>query len=416
MLIFYRIFTFIVYYVTWPFTFGRHLSKSIKWSNRLGYFKITEETAKTPVIWMHASSMGEVSVLSILKSHIEKIDGSVSVFITVMTETGYNRAKKMFANSGSVGYLPLDYRSAIRRFLNKVNIRAAVFIETEIWPNIIHELGRKNIPIFLANGRLSEKSCRRYVHFRKALSRLLGNYHRLMVQSEADRDRFLDIGAPADKVEVIGSLKFDAPMNRLPENRKNQIKNSLPFQPEDKILIAGSTRKGENEIILKLYKRLLDGIENIKLILVPRHPERVGEVTALTKDMNIPYCLYSELKDAPASCHVLIVDKMGILNDLYALSDIAFVGGTLADIGGHNILEPVWAGIPVIYGPSIYNVRDSSEFIMENNFGEMVPDENILYDRIEKYFKGTITYNKKSAELSDSSRASRTARIILDNI
>ena len=416
MLILYRIFTFSIYYITWPFTFIRHLSKSIKWSNRLGYFEIPEELKKSPVIWLHASSMGEVNVLSILKNHIEIIDKTISIFITVMTETGYNRAGKLLDNSNQVGYLPLDYSSAIRRFMKTVNIRAAVFIETEIWPNIIHELGKKDIPIFLANGRLSEKSCRRYIHFKKALSRLFKNYRRIIVQSEIDRDRFLKIGAPDSKIDVIGSLKFDAPMNLLSENKKIEIKRSLPFKSEDKILIAGSTRKGENEIILRLYKKLHDSIANVNLILVPRHLERVSDIAALAQNMEMQYCLYSELKDNPTLCRVLIVDKIGILNELYAISDIAFVGGTLADIGGHNILEPVWAGIPVVYGPSIHNVKDSSEYIMENKFGEMVQNENILYERIEKYFKGKITYNKKGSELSDTSRAARTAKIILDSI
>lgn len=416
MLTLYRILTFVVYYITLPYTYIKHISKSQKWSNRLGFFAIPEVLREKQVIWFHASSMGEVKVLGILKDHLKRIDSSTPVFVTVMTESGYGRATELLNDRHRIGYLPLDYPSAIRRFMRTVNIRAAVFIETEIWPNIIHELGKKGTPLFLANGRLSEKSSRRYIHFRKALSRLFKYYRRFMVQSEIDRNRFLEIGAPGDRIDVIGSLKFDAPMNLMPDEKKAELRNSLPFEPGNKIFIAGSIRKGEDKIILELYRKLSRVISNISLILVPRHLERINELEATVRDMDLSCCRHSQLKEDHESCRVLIVDRMGILNELYAISDIAFVGGTLVDIGGHNILEPVWAGIPVLYGPSIENVRDSSEYIIENRFGEMVSDEEMLCRKLTGFFKGELIYNQRNPEDIKTSRAARTAGIILDNI
>jgi 3-deoxy-D-manno-octulosonic-acid transferase len=389
---------------------------STKWKNRLGYAPRFDRKDVNKNIWLHASSMGEVKVLGILKEYLEKTDNSLSIFITVMTEAGYQSARQYITSRNQLAYLPFDSPPAVNRFLKRMKPHAAVFIETEIWPNILSKLGKMNIPIFLANGRLSEKSCNSYIYFRRPLTQLFKNYKCLMVQSENNKRRYIKIGAEADKIEVIGNLKFDAPANIISHEQREKIKEGFPFSEEARIFIAGSTRKNENEIILRVYKQLNEKFPDLKLILVPRHLEKVHETEKLAIKYEIPYCLYTMGNDSGQELSAVVIDKMGLLNQLYSISDIAFVGGTLADIGGQNILEPVWAGIPVLYGPSIYNVKDSSEYILENRFGAMVQDANELHDKLVLFFKGELTYNRKKETLPENSRAEKTARIILENI
>lgn len=416
MLTLYRIVTFLIYYITLPFTYFTGLFGSIKWRHRLGLIDYRRGSDTQKLIWLHASSMGEVKVLAILKNRLETIDSTISIFITVMTETGYQSAQRISADKNAVAYLPLDYRSSIKRFLSRVRPDAAVFIETEIWPNIICRLGKNNKPIFLANGRLSERSFGKYIRLKNSLKKIFSYYTRLMVQSDSDRERFIGIGADPVKIEMVGNLKFDAPIKELSEQAKVEIRNRLPFSNKNRLFIAGSTRRGENEIVLKVFKRLIEKYDDLKLILVPRHLERVDEIKTIIEPLKLSYSLYSELSVAESEPDILVVDKMGILNKLYSISDIAFVGGTLAEIGGHNILEPVWSGIPVLYGPSIANVMDSSSYILEQDFGRKIENEEELYDTLNRFLDGSLKFAKKEDGAVISSRADQTARTILDSL
>ncbi len=417
MLIMYKIFTFFVYYITFPLLYVLYRTGSRKWGDRLGYYnKSIKDARKNCEIWLHASSMGEVKVLAIIINELKKLNRSLRLHVSVMTEAGYDRAREIFADDASVSYLPLDYTAPIKRFLKIINPDAAVFIETEIWPNIICELGRRNIPVFLANGRLSEQACRRYRWFRSGLKRIFDYYKLIMVQSRSDEDRYLKIGADNNRVKVMGSLKFDAPVNILPSEKRESIKKYLPFDGNAKLFIAGSTRDGEEELILDTFKRLLSDFENIRLILAPRHLNRLDDVSRLIEKQQLSYGRYSQLEKRPDKTKVLLIDKLGVLNDLYAISDIAFVGGTLVDIGGQNILEPVWVGVPVLYGPSIFNVRDSSEYIIKDGYGEMVHDTDELYRKLKLFVSGGNNYKRKNPDDNEPTRAFQTARIILGGI
>jgi len=389
LLIIYKIVTFLIYYVTLPFTFAASISGSIKWKQRLG--KGHKAAGGDHIdVWLHASSMGEVKVLGILLDRLREKSPSLKIYLSVMTDTGYNKALELADDNTSVGYFPLDYISSIGRFLGSVRPQTAVFIETEIWPNMIIALGRRNIPVILANGRLSEKAYRRYRKIKSGMMHILGNYTHLMVQSAHDRERY------------VGMEKIC------------QLKEILPFDPDAKIFIAGSTRNGENEIILDCYKGLLAEFKNVRLILVPRHLDKINDIEKMAEDRRLEYCLYSRMEQINNECRVLIVDMIGVLNELYSVSDIAFVGGTLVNIGGHNILEPVWAGIPVLYGPSIANVVDSSDYILAENYGARIEDGNDLLNKLMMYFKGDVEFKKKAAGTAETSRANQTAQKILN--
>jgi len=413
MIYLYRIFTFMVFYLLLPFSGTMALLGSIKWKHRLGFFPKNDTSKKT--VWLHASSVGEVKVARILQSALTDLDWDLAIVITVMTDAGYNSIRTESGNS-IFGFIPLDYRFAVKRFLHRARPDAAVFIETEIWPNIITRLAKMNIPIFLANGRLSEKSHASYRKFRKSLSRLFVNYSRMMVQSDLDRQRFRDIGVDRDRIEIIGSLKFDAPIRKMTEQGKNDIFETIPFSRGDKILTAGSTRPAEEETVLNCFSKLRNKHEGLKLILAPRHLNRIDEVKAIIDKSGLKYCLYTDKRAESEDIDILLVDVIGKLNDLYAISDLAFVGGTLAQIGGHNILEPVWAGTPVVYGSSIANIRDSSGYILRKNFGCMVVSTEELCRKIDDYFDGTLTFSRKRERPDDDSAARKTAQTILDHM
>jgi len=412
----YRIFTFLVYYITLPYTFISFLFGSRKWEQRLGFRNCPVAGDDKKVIWMHASSMGEVKVLSILADQLLELDKDIRFCITVMTAAGFKSAENCMGGKATVGYFPLDYFSPIKRFLDRTNPSAAIFIETEIWPNMVMQLGRRGIPVFLANGRLSERAARRYRRVRQGLRYVFAHYSRIMVQTEGDRQRYLNIGAGSEIIDVLGSLKFDAPLIQVPPEKKTALRKSLPFNTHTRIVTAGSTREGENEIILQLFARLYNDVPDIRLILVPRHLDHIEDICRKAEEYQLEYALYSKITEQNSDRTVLIVDAMGILNDLYAVSDIAFVGGTLVDIGGHNILEPVWAGTPVLYGPSIFNVGDGSEYILENNFGAMVQDREELYHQLVNFFDKKVEYRRRTIESKELSRTYRTARIILNGI
>lgn len=411
----YKIMTFIIYFISLPYTFISALAGSLKWKQRLG-MKHRPPDDKPVDVWLHASSMGEVKVLGILLNQLREVDRSLKIYLTVMTDSGYNAAKKLADKDTSVGFFPMDFAAPIYRFLGSVRPKVAVFIETEIWPGMIETLGHNHIPIFLANGRLSEKGFGRYRYVRHAMAGIFRNYTHIMVQKDLDKERFVGIGADPEKIEVIGNLKFDAPIDIMPAEKRERIRDNLPFDPDAKIFIAGSTRNGENEIILDCYLKMIQEFPNLRLILVPRHLDRIDIISNMASSRALEFCHYSKMQQNASDCHVMIVDKIGVLNDLYHVSDAAFVGGTLTKIGGHNILEPVWAGIPVFYGPSIANVVDSSEYILARNFGVQVGDGEELCRRVTAFFKGALQFRKKTDISSEPSRALQTAQIILNSL
>ncbi|MEW6016125.1 MAG: glycosyltransferase N-terminal domain-containing protein [Candidatus Zixiibacteriota bacterium] len=408
MLALYKSFTFLVYYITLPYTALAALLGSRKWRNRLGFHRVTRVNKTAPVVWLHASSMGEVNVLATVAAQIKNLAPQCDIYVTVMTATGLERAEKSIDDAIGAGYLSLDYRAPIERFLCLVKPSVAVFIETEIWPNHICLLGERKIPVILANGRLSEKAHKRYLKVKSGMRQVFSHYAEMDLQTESDAARFVEIGADPNKIEVLGSLKFDAPARNLSEAEKIALRENLPFSAGAKIFIAGSTRNGENEVILDVYQSLQREFPELKLLLVPRHLDKIPQIVMTVENRGLKYLLHSRLTPS-GDVDLVVVDKMGILNDLYHISDIAFVGGTLSDIGGHNILEPVWAGIPVLYGPSIFNVGDSSRYILESGFGEMIKDGEELRASLRAFLAGERSYRRRSELTRESSRAYRTA-------
>ncbi len=410
MIYLYRTFAFLMYYLTLPYTGLAAMFGSAKWKQRLGFYPRNSAAGRT--IWLHAASVGEVKVADTLRTAVLEIDPALTVIITVMTDAGHKTAQEQTPEDVVAGFMPLDCRSSIRRFMERAHPDAAVFIETEIWPNMINHLAGKDIPVFLANGRLSEKSHHSYLRVKKSLARILTRYQKIMVQSEADRQRYIEIGADPGQIEIFGSLKFDAPVRRYTENERRAIIDKVPFTTAHTLLTAGSTRPGEEEMLLRCFKTLKAKYPQLGLVLAPRHLNRLEEVKELVRTTGFKYCMFTENNSDPG-IDIMIVDVMGMLNDLYSVSNIAFVGGTLVDLGGHNILEPVWVGTPVIYGPSIFNIAESSEYILRKKFGCMVNNSEELCIRLDEFLSGSLKFGRKRAQTDEDSAARRTAAIIL---
>ncbi|QFT20546.1 3-deoxy-D-manno-octulosonic acid transferase [Pseudomonas sp. THAF187a] len=309
---------------------------------------------KPGCIWVHAVSVGESIAAAPMIRALQARYPELPITVTCMTPTGSERIQALFGDSVQHCYLPYDLPWAAARFLDRVRPRLAVVMETELWPNHIHQCARRGIPVALANARLSERSARGYARFGKLTAPMLAELSLIAVQTQAEAQRFLDLGARPDCVEVTGSIKFDLKIDAELLQRAAELRRQ--WQAEQRpVWIAASTHAGEDEIVLAAHRQLLETRPNALLILVPRHPERFNSVHELCLSDGLTTRRRSSGEVLQAGDQVLLGDTMGELLFLYALADIAFVGGSLVANGGHNLLEPAALGKPVLSGPHLFN-------------------------------------------------------------
>ncbi|MFY1017432.1 lipid IV(A) 3-deoxy-D-manno-octulosonic acid transferase [Ectopseudomonas khazarica] len=305
-------------------------------------------------IWVHAVSVGESIAAAPMIRALQARYPELPITVTCMTPTGSERIQALFGDSVQHCYLPYDLPWAAARFLDRARPRLAVVMETELWPNHIHQCARRGIPVALANARLSERSARGYARFGKLTAPMLAELSLIAVQTQAEAQRFLDLGARPDCVEVTGSIKFDLKIDAELLQRAAELRRQ--WQAEQRpVWIAASTHAGEDEIVLAAHRQLLETRPNALLILVPRHPERFNSVHELCLSDGLTTRRRSSGEVLQAGDQVLLGDTMGELLFLYALADIAFVGGSLVANGGHNLLEPAALGKPVLSGPHLFN-------------------------------------------------------------
>ncbi len=408
LLFIYKILTYIIYMLIFPFGYMKYKKGDLLWRGRLGL--IEKSTEKT--LWIHAASVGEVKVIGNLLNYLEIKNFDRKIHLTVVTSNGYGTAKDLYGDKIDISYFPLDALPAVRGTIEKLNPYMVVIAETEIWFNLINEIGNQNIPLILINGRMTENSFGKYNMIKGTMCHLFESYHRIFFKSGPDSKRFFDLGFPADRAEIAGDMKFDFPLKLVSEGRKNELRHRLSALENMFLLTAVSTRPPEEEILISLYKRVKEMHASFKLLIAPRHLERLKEICALLRKENLPYSLYSEAQNKE---DIIVVDKMGVMGDIFPASNLAFVGGTLTDLGGHNILEPVWFGVPVIFGNSVYNVKDSSEYLQSNNFGLMVNTEKELIEKVIEIIEGKISFHKKTEHLSEKSASSIIGNYIIGN-
>ncbi|MDH0097028.1 lipid IV(A) 3-deoxy-D-manno-octulosonic acid transferase [Ectopseudomonas hydrolytica] len=337
-------------------------------------------------IWVHAVSVGESIAAAPMIRALQAHYPDLPITVTCMTPTGSERIQALFGDSVQHCYLPYDLPWAASRFLQRVQPRLAVVMETELWPNHIHQCAKRGIPVALANARLSQRSARGYARLRKLTAPMLAELSLIAVQTQAEAERFLDLGARPNCVEVTGSIKFDLKIDAELPRRASELRHQ--WQAERRPLwIAASTHAGEDEIILAAHRQLLLARPDALLILVPRHPERFNAVHELCLNLGLTTRRRSSGEAVQAGDQVLLGDTMGELLFLYALADVAFVGGSLVANGGHNLLEPAALGKPVLSGPHLFNFLEIAAQLREAGALGEVQDATDLADEVEALWR-----------------------------
>ncbi|PWB33037.1 3-deoxy-D-manno-octulosonic acid transferase [Pseudomonas sp. SDI] len=325
-------------------------------------------------IWVHAVSVGEsIAAAPMIRALLERYP-QLPITVTCMTPTGSERIKAMFANEPRIQhcYLPYDLPWAAARFLDKAQPRLAVIMETELWPNHIHQCAKRGIPLALANARLSERSARGYARFARLTRPMLAELSLIAVQTEAEAERFRQLGARPECVSVTGSIKFDLTIDAQLLVRAAELRGQWAAQQRP-VWIAASTHEGEDDVILAAHRQLLEHHSDALLMLVPRHPERFNAVHELSRQQ-FTTLRRSSGEPVQADTQVLLGDTMGELLFLYALADIAFVGGSLVANGGHNLLEPAALEKPVLSGPHLFNFLEIAALLREAGALQEVDD------------------------------------------
>ncbi|MDG2940017.1 lipid IV(A) 3-deoxy-D-manno-octulosonic acid transferase [Bisgaard Taxon 10/6] len=349
-------YTFLMYLLQ-PFVLLFMLIRSLKapqyrrrFGERYGFYRnLTAPQAQGVLI--HAASVGEVIAATPLIRRIQTDYPELAVTVTTMTPTGSERVKAAFGNSVTHVYLPYDLPDTVARFIRFIRPKLCIVIETELWPNLIHGLHLHQIPFIIANARLSARSARRYVKFKGALREMLSEIELIAPQDEFSEKRYREIGYRG-RISLTGNIKYDLHIGDELLNKIKELKAKIGKRP---VWIAASTHQGEEEIILKSYRTLLQKYPNLLLVLVPRHPEQFNAVAEMIEKAGFTYARRSTNGTPNADTRIFLGDTMGELMLLYGTADLAFVGGSLIKRGGHNPLEPLAFKCPVISGKYTFN-------------------------------------------------------------
>lgn len=331
------------------------------WGDRLG---VLPSPGEQPVVWIHAVSAGEAVAAEALVRAIRRCLPEVHLVYTAGTPEGRATAIQRMGNLlDHVAYVPYDFPWMVRRAMNRVQPQLFVLVESELWPNLLQAAKERGVPVLLANGYISEKTLRkgRWVPF---LYRwIFSNINTLCVQSEEVRQRALALGADPARIRVTGSVKYDQATEPLPPERAAAWQALFQIQPEEPVLVAGSTHPGEETAVLEAYRQLWQSGVPLRLILAPRHPRRADEVEALIREAGHPVVRRTQIQpDANRSIPrdaVLLLDTMGELAGVFSVATVVFLGGSLVPVGGHDILQPLIAGKPVLVGPYTHRQRET---------------------------------------------------------
>ncbi len=360
-----------------------------RWLERLAVYL---EDYPEDVIWFHAVSVGEAEAVFPLVKLLQSQQPGWSILITTTTPTGSARVKAVLGDSVSHVYLPYDLPIIVRRFLNRFKPRMAVIMEKEIWPNLFHQCGQRNLPLFIINARLSANSASSYQKIAPLVKPALAQVTEIMTQTREDYQRFIEIGATPEQTTVAGNIKFDVSVEQALIDQGLLLKRKL--FPGRFVWIIASTHKGEEEIFFRLYPQLKKNIPELLLLVVPRHPERFTEVKNLAETVDLKVVMRSSDELCNNQTDVYLADTMGELKMLYAAADIAFVGGSMTPIGGHNILEPLLMNVPVMFGPHMVNFKEIAENVLADQASVQCRDEAELFNTVHHLYQDAL-YRKQ---------------------
>jgi 3-deoxy-D-manno-octulosonic-acid transferase len=340
-------------------------------AQRLG--RLGDGLPPEPRCWIHAVSVGESAAAVPLVEGIRRRWPELGIVVSTITPTGARIVAERLAGTAVHRYFPIDLPGPVRRALEAARPRFFIAIETELWPNFLRALARRGIPAMIANGRISDRSFRRYRWVRGLMRRVLTDVSVFAMQTEEDARRIIALGAPPSRVVVTGNLKSDL----VPEATGDDAsawRERLRLGAGARLWIAGSTHRGEEAVVLDAFLRARTGCPDLALLLAPRHPERAGEVEELIRGRGLAAARRSRLPADGAPGAVVILDTVGELAALYALAEVVFVGGSLVPVGGHNVLEPAMRGKPVLVGPHMSNFREGAELLQRSGGGLVVKD------------------------------------------
>ncbi|HUR35943.1 MAG TPA: 3-deoxy-D-manno-octulosonic acid transferase [Vicinamibacterales bacterium] len=374
-------------------------------SQRLGYLPISLNVDGEPSIWIHAVSVGETLTVRALVADLRAQYPRLRLFLSTTTIAGQQVARKNIPQVDAVFYFPFDWGFTVRRVLDVVKPRMFVMMETEIWPNLLRACRARDIRTVVINGRISARSYPRYRLVRPLFRRVLADIDRFCMQSEEAARRIIDLGADPKRVTVTGSLKFDslpAPAAGAHGRPRDLVLRHFRLGPSRLVLVAGSTMKPEDAAVLRAFARIRSMAPGALLIIAPRQRERFGEVERLALEEGFTVARRSNLPiDSEPRTDVVVLDTFGELAQVYQLATVAFVGGSLADYGGHNILEPAIFGKPIVFGPHMHNFREIADAFLGHTAAVQVQTEREL----EEVLRSLVADPVRRASLGAAARA-----------
>jgi 3-deoxy-D-manno-octulosonic-acid transferase len=402
-----------IFYCLLPFILLRLLFRGLaapnyrkRWRQRFGFFTPPESAKET--IWLHAVSVGETLAAVPLVKALQVKYPDHRLLITCMTPTGSERITAAFGDSVDHSYAPYDMPDAVARFIQRVQPKMLIIMETELWPNTIAACHKRQIPVILANARLSEKSARGYARVRGLSGPMFAQLTAVVAQHEDDGTRFAALGLPADNLHISGNIKFDLDLNAEIRQAAESLKQQWRGENQRPILLAASTHRGEDEIILQAFGQIKQRVHNALLVLVPRHPERFNQVGDLCLDAGYSLARRSS-NDPVEQADILLGDSMGELMTFFGACDIAFIGGSLVSNGGHNMIEPAAWGKPTLSGLSVFNFAEVSRLLAEAGGLALVEDTVALAETVIELIENPERAQQMGQQAQQVAEANRGA-------
>jgi 3-deoxy-D-manno-octulosonic-acid transferase len=429
-LIFYNILSGILFLVGFPFLILYNLSHG-KFSSRLverlgrypQYLRPHDDSTNAKPIWIHAVSVGEIKAAVALTWRIKEQLPDVPVLVSTTTPAGRETAERLLGKKIPIIFFPLDFYPCVKRAVNFIRPRAFVALETELWPNFLFQVYKSGSRLILANGRISSRSFNRYKRFRSFFRPIIDKFQLLLVRDPEDANRLITLGAVPQRVRVLGNIKYDGLLDQAKETLHSMIRRRLQIPEGRPVILAGSTRGGEEAVLLAVYKRLKIAFPDLMLILVPRHINRCREIENLLKKQGISYQLYGRVisQEEQKRDLVILVDRIGDLFALYSLATLVFCGASLVPKGGQNIFEPAAWGKLVFYGPHMEDFKDARRLLEEVGAGIMVRDQEELERQMTYYLEHPeerIRRGEAGREIlkSQTGLTKKTAEIIAEEI
>ena len=326
--------------------------------------------APHPIIWIHTVSVGETRAVIPLYKKIRRELPIATIVVSSVTETGHAEALKSLPDAKAHFFLPLDFSWVIRKVVQNLRPDVLILVESDFWYHLLSETKKSGCNVVLVNGKISERSAKRFSLLKFFAKKLFSQLDVLCVQSQRFKDRFLALGIPSEKIKVSGNLKLDAVTQKLSPEQLLDFKNDLGISPQDCVLVIGSTHDPEEDQLLDALQPVWEILPQLKALIVPRHPERFDLVAKLIQQKDIPYLRYSKKEQKTGNERVILIDTMGLLHKCYQLADLAIVAGSFTDkVGGHNIFEPVECGVPVLFGPHMFGQPDLTEIVLNGKAG-----------------------------------------------